>query len=210
MLFLFGERKRVKSAPIGNRECVLCHSEQLFTEQVESLWFTFFGLPILPMEQAAKYWRCENCLSSYQQGDLSAPSQVPVIKLLITYILLGYNRHQHQALASEICMKITGFELEDSEYKSLLRQLGSGDLDIVQHVRGFAGCVNGAGKQQIVEAAFLTTHTCCDMQYEDRLRVNLIGNALDVGLEFVEYCIQQVRRQNYYGVRRLLGAAEEV
>lgn len=208
MLFLFGERKKVKGAPIGNKDCALCRSEQLFTDQRETLWFTFFGIPLLPIELAAQYWRCENCLSSYRIGALDEPSQVPVVKLLVTYILLGYNQHQLHGLASEICMKITGFELGEPEYRSLIQELGSGSLDVVEHVRGFAGCINGPGKQQIVEAAFLATHTCCDMQYEDRLRVNLIGNALEVGLEFVEYCIQQVRKHNYYGVRR--SASQEV
>ncbi|MEK9872100.1 MAG: hypothetical protein VW831_20455, partial [Gammaproteobacteria bacterium] len=57
-----------------------------------------------------------------------------------------------------------------------------------------------------IEAAFLTTYICCDLQYEDRLRINLMGNAMDVGLEFVEYAIRQTRKTNYYGVRRLAKA----
>ena len=39
-----------------------------------------------------------------------------------------------------------------------------------------------------------------------RLRINLMGNAMDVGLEFVEYAIRQTRKNNYYGVRRLASA----
>jgi hypothetical protein len=48
------------------------------------------------------------------------------------------------------------------------------------------------------------TYVCCEIQYEDRLRVNLIGNALGVSLEFVEYAVQKVRQNSYYGVRRLV------
>ena len=63
--------------------------------------------------------------------------------------------------------------------------------------------MNAVGKQAVIEAAFLTTYACCDLQYEDRLRINLVGNALGVGLDFVEYAIDNVRKQSYLGVKRL-------
>ena len=81
---------------------------------------------------------------------------------------------------------------------------------MVDYVRSHAASMNSVGKQQVIEAAFLSTYACCELQYEDRLRINLIGNALGVGLEFVEYCIGQSRRQNYYGVRRLGLTEQEV
>ena len=210
MLFLVGEKLRTKSEPVGNKTCALCRSEQPFTEQLEMLWFTFFSIPVLPIERFAHYWRCEKCYSSYSPHALDLPSQVPVIKLLVTYILVGYNQHQHQNLAAEICLKLMGFELTETEYRRTVQQLTAGTLDIVEHVRGLAAGINGTGKQQIVEAAFLMTHACCELQYEDRLRVNRIGNALGVGLEFVDYCIAQTRKNNYYGVRRLVGSEQEV
>ena len=63
--------------------------------------------------------------------------------------------------------------------------------------------MNAVGKQAVIEAAFLTTYACCDLQYEDRLRINLVGNALGVGLDFVEYAIDNVRKQSYLGIKRL-------
>ena len=74
---------------------------------------------------------------------------------------------------------------------------------MVERVSQFASSMNAIGKQTVVEAAFLTTYVCCDLQFEDRLRINLIGNALGVGLEFVDYSISQIRKQGCYGVRRL-------
>ena len=210
MLFLFGEKLRTKSDPVGHKNCALCGRDQPFTEQLETLWFTFFSIPVLPIERFAHYWQCEKCYSSYRPHELDLPSQVPVIKFVVAYILVGYNQHQHQKLAAEICLKLTGFEFIETEYRRTVQQLNAGTLDIVEHVSGLAAAINGTGKQQIVEAAFLTTYACCDMQYEDRLRVNLMGNALGVGLEFVDYCVQQIRKNSYYGVRRLVGSEQEV
>ena len=48
----------------------------------------------------------------------------------------------------------------------------------------------------------------CSMRI--RLRINLIGNALGVGLEFVDYAIQQSRKKNNYEIRRLRHLEPEV
>ncbi len=204
MLFLFGESTRARAEPCGTHTCPVCQSPQDFTHQKESRWFTFFAIPLIPIEEEAAYWRCENCFASFTPGDVSLPSQVEPVQLLIAYLLLGYGHAESAEIADEISLKLTGFELEPETFRALKHELARGSIDIVERVSNYAPRVGGIGKQQIVEAAFLTTYICCEMQYEDRLRVNLIGNALGVGLEFVDYAIAACRKQNYYGVRRLL------
>jgi len=203
MLFLFGERLRSKATPVGEHRCAVCQSDQPFTEQNENLWFALFGIPLLPVEDKARYWRCENCLAAYDRNALGEPSHVPLVKRVIAYLLMGYRQDQHRTIAGEICLKITGFDFEGTEFDRVTREIGAGKLDMVEIVRRTAPTLNAIGKQQVLEAAFLATYICCDLQYEDRLRINLMGNAMDVGLEFVEYAIAQTRKQNYYGVRRL-------
>lgn len=203
MIFLFGERVRSKVRAIGDRQCAVCQSSQPFTEQLESLWFCLFDIPVLPIEQVAKYWRCEKCLNAYHPENLTLPAAAPLIRKMTAYLLLGYNQQQHAALAKEICLRISGFEITDVEYDDLVRELQIGRVDMIEVVRTHASSLNSLGKQQIIEAAFLSTYACCDLQYEDRLRINLIGNALGIGLEFVEYAISHSRKQNYYGIRRL-------
>lgn len=210
MIFLFGEKLRSRSAPVGVRHCVMCRAEQPFSEHVESLWFSFFSLPVLPIEDKANYLRCEKCLAAYAKDNLNVPSHVPIIQTLIVYLLLGYQQDQHRRLAEEICLKITGAEFSEDDYHLRRSEVATGTLDMVELVRTAAPTVNAIGKQQIIEAAFLTTYVCCDLQYEDRLRINLMGNSLDLGLEFVDYAIQQTRKQSYYGVKRLRTTEAEV
>ena len=188
---------------MGERQCGVCRGNQSFTRQVENLWFTVFTLPILMIEEKARYYRCENCLNAFAGEDVEQPSHVSLTKMMIIYLLMGYEQDQHEELASEISLKVCGFDLNRDEFRSLRHQIATGGLEMVEIVRRFAPVMNSLGKQQVVEAAFLTTYVCCDLQFEDRVRVNLIGNAMDVGLEFVEYCISQVRGKQYYGVRRL-------
>lgn len=203
MIFLFGERVRTRASPVGRHRCAVCRADQAFEEHVESLWFCLFAIPVLPIEKVARYWRCENCQSAYLPGQLEQPSAVPVLKKIAVYLLLGYNQQDHLEIASEICRKLTGFDFSDDEITDYRRGIAAGKVDMVEEVRGHAANTNGIGKQQIIEAAFLATYVCCDLEYEDRLRINLIGNALGVDLSFVDYAIEQARRQSYYGIRRL-------
>ena len=210
MIFLFGERIRVKTRSIGPRSCAVCKTVASFTEQLESSWFCFFGLPILPVEQFARYWRCEDCLSAYEPGKLEAPSSVARVKRIILYILLGYNQHARVAAAQDICFKLCGFDLTDREAKILARDISAGHIDMFDDVRSHAPHLNATGKQQVLEAAFLATHTCCELQYEDRLRINLIGNALGEGLAFVERAIETSRENNHYKISRRRELEREV
>jgi hypothetical protein len=203
MILFAGESVRSKSDPVGQHECGTCHGVQHFTEQHESLWFCVFWIPVVPLQTIARYWRCEQCLTAYLPGDTQVASSAQLVKRIVSYLLLGYNQRQHQQLAAEICLKLTGYPFELEEYQQVLRDIESGNVDIIDHVRSNSSAINGIGKQQILEAAFLATYVCCDLEYEDRLRINLIGNALGVGLEFVEYSIAQSRKQNHYGIRRL-------
>ena len=203
MFFLFGASVRRSGTSLGEKACPVCLAQRPFTEQVEKLWFTFFNIPVLKIEEVARYWRCESCLNPFVINELNIPSQVAVTQQLVLYIMLGYGQSHHKQVAQEICLKLTGFDLSDQEYKGTLNWLRSGQQNVDELVREIAPSMNSNGKQAVIEAAFLSTYVCCDLQYEDRLRVNLIGNALGVGLDFVDYAIGKSRSQGYYGIRRL-------
>ncbi len=204
MLFLFGERVHSHSEGIGERNCCVCKEPQQFSRVVETNYFCVFGLRLLPIERIANYWRCENCRNSFVENQLDQPSQIPVIKQVITYIMMGYGMQEHREVAREICMKVTGFEFAADELRQLMRLLDAGKVNILEILKETACTINTHGKRQVIEGAFLMTHASCEIQHEDRVRINLIGNALGLPLEFIEAAIEHVRGQGYYGVRRLL------
>lgn len=210
MFFLFGERVRSIAEPIDDRQCAVCTTVQPFTRQTENLWFTMFSIPLLRIEERAHYLRCEQCLSAYAEDNPGEPSHISLTKQIVVYLLMGYRQEQHAKLASEICLKVTGFDYAPGEYQDIQRSFASRGDDMVELTRKASPRLNSIGKQQLLEAAFLASYVCCDLEYEDRLRINLIGNALDVGLEFVEYAIAQVRSRRNYDVRRLANAESPV
>ena len=165
---------------------------------------------MLKLEEVASYWCCVGCDNSYVPGELHEPSQLPVVRQVIVYLLAGYGHHDQAELADEICRKLTSMALPVEAFRQLSRSLQTSRLDMVETVRSSASRLNAKGKHQVIQAAFLTTYVCCDLQYEDRLRINLMGNALGVGMEFTDSVIQDTRRRNCLGIRRLVQPASEV
>jgi hypothetical protein len=204
MLFLIGERVSSKSEIAGSRFCAVCGDTEQFSHVTETNYFCLFGFPLLPTDKLADYYRCDRCSNAYQDLVAEAPSCVSVLQRTLSYIQLGYGQSQQKALVQDISLKLCGFDYSQEEMRKAAFQLETGDSQYLEYLRQASSRINSQGKVQIIEAAFLMTYVCCEIQYEDRLRVNLIGNALGVSLEFVEYAVQKVRQNSYYGVRRLV------
>lgn len=206
MIFLFGERLKRSGNSLGARYCPVCDSERQFSHIQEVNYFHVFGLAILPLEKIADFQLCDHCESAFVMGPSvpELPSHIALTQTVTSYVLLGYGQQDHLELASDLAKKVTGYELDQEAFKRDVRALAGGQLDFFNHVKQQARHLNARGKQQVIEAAFLATHACCEIQYEDRLRINMIANAMDTSIAFVNATIEQVRRQGCYGVRRLL------
>ena len=202
MLFLMGESVRKKFDPLGERQCVVCNREQSFVQVSEVNYFTLFAIPLFPISTVADYCQCEVCQTAYPDEDQPLPSHVEMVRIVATYILTGYGMANHVRIIQEVGSKISGFDFPAAEIEAISRRLETEDA--MGLIGEASSSMNEPGKLKIMEAAFLSTHVCCEIQYEDRLRINLIGNALGVSIQFVEYAIQEVRRKKYYGVHRLL------
>lgn len=206
MFLLVGERLKQKETELGNRRCVVCDAETLFIAVTEQNFFSLFGLPLFPLEKTAEYQRCSRCDSAYAADDLSVPSSIRLGQWALTYIMLGYGMYEYHESAREMFQKVTGFEYPQEEMKAHVRALEAEQVSVMDLLRSQAGTTNLNGKQQILALTYLMTYVSCEVQYEDRLRLNLMGNAMDVSIGFVEVVIQGVRAQQYFGVRRLLKA----
>ena len=171
---------------------------------VETNYFCLFGIRLLPIEKIANYLRCDQCNNSFTEEPADVPSQVALVKRVLIYNQVGYGMQDYRDIVRDICIKVTGFEFHDDEILKELAAVETGDEDMVQILSSSASGLNLQGKQQIIEAAFLITHACCEIQYEDRLRINLVGNALGVSIEFVSSVIDRVRAHGCYGIRRIL------
>ncbi len=203
MIFLFGERVHTTELDAGSRDCPVCSAERQFARVVETNYFTVFGLRLLALERVADYQRCTVCNNAFDQGGRE-PTHVPLVREAIVYMMVGYGMTEHRETAARICEQVTGFEFSPEEMTRLVRAVDAGNEDFITAVRKESASMNVVGKQQVIQAAFLMAYVSCEMQHEDRVRLNLIGNAMGLPIQFVTDCIEAVRARNYYGIRRLL------
>lgn len=204
MIFLLGERIHSESEAVGIKNCGVCGKQQPFSHVIETNYFCLFGVRLLPIEKRANYLRCDQCNNSFASDNTREPTQVALVKHVLAYNQLGYGIFDRRDILQDICIKVTGFEFHEDEICKQRQEMEAGQIDLFQTFAASASGLNLQGKQQIIEASFLITHACCEIQYEDRLRINLIGNALGVSIEFVGSVIDAVHAQGCYGVRRML------
>ncbi|MFT7306408.1 MAG: hypothetical protein ACI9P7_001674 [Candidatus Azotimanducaceae bacterium] len=207
MILIFGEKIKMETILLGERQCPVCQSLKAFHRVKESNYFCLFGLRVLPLEKIADYDSCESCKNAFppnSNGAVLMPAQLTSLQRVLSYLLVGYGMQDHRALACDIYKKVTGFELHESDIRADINSIERGQSDLFSELAHQNHQLNTRGKQQIVEAAFLVTHSFCEIQFEDRLRINLIASAMGLPIMFVSATIDQVRKQGCYGVRRLL------
>lgn len=205
VIILFGERVASARLDHGVRHCGVCNRETHFSRVVETNYFCLFGLRLIALEKIADYLECNECEHGFRDG-ADEPAVVAVIQRVVTWVFLGYGMRHHHAVADEICRKVCRFELSAGNFDGIVRQMSVDGLDIHNELREAAKSLNTKARYEVIEAAFLATYVCCEIQHEDRVRINLLGNALGVPLTFVASAIDSVRQQHYFGVRRLLPA----
>jgi len=120
------------------------------------------------------------------------------------YMLVGYGMHEHRELVAELSRKITGFGCEEAEVERLIRAFDGGTIDMEARVAAARPRLNARGCQETVMAAYLMAYASCELEYEDRVRVNRIGTALGVPLTAIDALIAEMRARSYFGIRRFL------
>lgn len=134
---------------------------------------------------------------------------MPVLRRVVAYLMLGYGMSQHRDKAKEVVEEVSATACDDQTIKKEIRDLEAGNFgvaseNIQDYLKDKGYEINLKGKLQIIEGAFLMTYVCCEMEFEDRLRINLIANVLGLALEDVEAVIGSIRQKHYLGITRLV------
>jgi hypothetical protein len=202
VFMLISERLHTSVTAIGSFDCSVCASKQPFSHVVEINYFCLFGLRLMRLARFADYQRCDRCDSAFCAAHHREPASMESVYWVLAYLWIGFDMSHQMSLATAIGFKVTGQECSEQRIRACMGQLAQRDIYAV--LRHQAHGLNLRGKLQVIDAAFLATYVCCEIQHEDRLRVNLMGTSLGVSLESVEAAIRGVREQGYYGVKRQL------
>jgi hypothetical protein len=204
MLFIIGEQTVTRILDEKTFHCPVCARAQPSQRFVETSFFTLFSIRILPLRNLADYNQCSSCGNAFHPSGSDEPSYLGGVRRVLAYILVGFDKSDHRHSVQQIFVKLCNRPFKPDEIDREVSIIERGEEDVFRFLKDTAYRANIRGKQQIIEAAFLMTHVCCEIQNEDRVRINLIGSTLGVSLEFVAAVIDRVRAESYYGIRRNL------
>lgn len=194
-------------------DCPVCGKQTRYTRFQENTWFTIFSIRIARLARVADYCQCSICGTSYIPGQLDKPSCIAPVRRVLVYIMMGYGKQQYVDTLCELSERIVHYtptrQEIDAEMAAVATSATSSahDDDIFNALRRYAFHLNIQGKQKVIEAAFMMTYVCCEIEHEDRLRVNLIANAMGVAPAFTELVINGIRADGYYGIKRRLAVS---
>ena len=201
MILLVGEKIIARVKGSGEFNCPVCNSHSSYKRIEERNYFTVLFFPVYPLGTVADYVQCDKCGSPFEPNSHIIPGHFEGIRLVIAYLLLGYGVDAREETAIEIYQLVTDQLWPKAELHALVNQISRG-LDIMAELESIAYNLNAQGAQKIVEAAYLMTYACCEIQYRDRLRVNQIGAALGVTLVEINQLVDRLRKNSFLGIRR--------
>jgi len=193
MLFLLGEKVVRRVSDEGSFHCPVCDSLQTSLHIIDKNYFTLFFIRILPLEIIGDYLECCQCLHSFDPDNTTQPTYISGLVLVLSYLMLGYGINDSKSEAAAIYKAMTDREYDEQAIQDNIVAFNEGK-DLFKTLKGLAFRLNTMGKIRVVEAAYLITRALSEVEYEDRLRVNLIGNALGISLEFVNEIINRIKQ----------------
>lgn len=181
MMFLFGETLKKTTESVGRFDCPCCAEENEFQGILEKSYFCIFFIPLLPMNTVANYWQCTACQEVFEPNNLDRPVYCLTMLAVFSYLLSGYGLHENLNSALKIYENLSNTKIDESEILGYKESYNSIE-DLTSVLKKLSFHMDYSGRIKVVKAAYLFTYGACEMEFNDRVRVNLIGSALNIDI----------------------------
>lgn len=199
MLFLLGEKTVASTENLGQFSCPICDANKSLFRVTEKNYFTIFLIRILPLGITANYNQCEGCGHTYHSLDADVPLYFEPLQSVLAYLLAGYGLSHGIGVSQKIFSAITGKEVSAKEIQRQINQINDGS-SLFEQLKVNTDKLSLLDKSLIVEAAYLLVYAARPIEYEERLQINLIGNALGLCLEAVNAIVKNLGAEQYRGI----------
>ena len=199
MLFLLGEKTIPSTENLGEFNCPICNTNKMLVRVIEKNYFTIFFIRILPLGTTADYNLCDGCGHTYASLDANTPLYFETVQSVLAYLLAGYGLNHGIGVSQKIFEAITGKEVSATTIQQHINQINHGS-SLFEQLKTNVDKLSWLDKSLIIEAAYLLVYAARPVEYEERLQINLIGNALGVCLETVNAIIKNLVSEQYRGI----------
>ncbi len=202
MLFLLGEKTVASTENLGEFNCPMCDTNKNLYRVTEKNYFTIFFIRILPLGITAEYNQCDGCGHTYSGIDASPPLYFETMQSVLAYLLAGYGLNHGIGVSRKIFEAITGKEVTETEIQQHIKSINQGS-SLFEQLKSNVNQLSWLDKSQIIEAAYLLVYAARPIEYEERLQINLVGNALGVCLDTVNAIIKNLNAVQYRGIQQM-------
>ncbi|MCL6415698.1 hypothetical protein MIB92_08550 [Aestuariirhabdus sp. Z084] len=142
--------------------------------------------------------KCSDCGHAFSSKTDSEPTYYDPLKSILAYLLAGYGLINGVETAKDIFQSATGSKIDFSDLQERVDNIQQNN-QLPDDLKQVARRLSWLDKVLLIEAAYLLIFTARPIEYEERLKINLLANAMEIGLEGVDAIIKHLRDQDYKG-----------
>ncbi|MEL7459486.1 MAG: TerB family tellurite resistance protein [Pseudomonadota bacterium] len=192
MIIIWGFRGRTKAVDGGDFYCPDCASRADYALQEVKRWFTFFFIPIFPINKLGQYVECGGCKGTYNERVLAMDPERAQAEFEAAFSVAAKRVMFKMALAdgaidqSEIDQITQAFsniakrEIDPGDIAAELEAARSDPSSVADYLRAVAPGLNDTGKELVMRAAISVAKADGHMDETEIQQIHALVPALDL------------------------------
>lgn len=192
MIIIWGFRGRTKAVDQGDFYCPDCAGRANYALQEVKRWFTFFFIPVIPLNRLGQYVECGACKGTYNERILAMDPEKARAEFEAAFSVAAKRVMFKMALAdgeidqSEIDQITQAFsniakrEIDAGDIAVELEAARSDTSSVADYLRSVAGGLNDTGKELVMRAAISVAKADGHMDDREVTELHALVPALDL------------------------------
>lgn len=185
MLLIWGFKVRYKDGLVGTFHCPHEGADRQFVRKMARKWFTFFFIPVIPLDELGEFVECAGCKRGFDLQVLTNPTSAQLMDNLsnamrqaVTSIVRADGRvdDDEKRVAVEVMQRFSDTPYAMQHLEHDLESLPQSGL--VEHMTRCAGTLSSHGKESLLSACVAVAIADGHFDDEERLVIEQAGHAL--------------------------------
>lgn len=193
MLLIWGWKARTKTLDSGTFFCPREGGDRHYEHKQARRWFTFFWIPLIPLNELGDFIECRHCQATYYPDVLKAKtaSQIEdVTTIAIRHVAVsmlladGVVHDAERQAAIQVIARFASVEYSRADLDQDLQTLHVSGLR--DHLEELGAILNEHGKESVLSAAVYLAGSDGSIDAEEMSTVHQIGDALTMSRAHIE------------------------
>jgi tellurite resistance protein len=206
-IIIYGTRGMTSVGGMGQFHCPSC-GQSAYQHKKVRRWFTFFFIPMIPLDLAGEYVECGKCFGTYdleilsydpaaEQAEFEAVFHTAIRRTMVKMCLAdGVVDPEEVTVIREIYAKLAGVEISEEDVREEIAEAMTDTRTVQQYLKDGIGMFNLHAKELIVKAAFFVAAADGEFQVEEQKLLNNIGAALQMSKDQFQAVMERLQSEH--------------